>query len=534
MFKSMLAGVSKKKIIVTVLVSLAILLPSFLAIFNIIYTNSDAASPSRDSVSVTLLDANGQQLHYEDSNSEYEGDASLTAIFKAICDRMEKIQPITDLSLSQSPITAELYGFGVHQKLVCYFSFTSGASFCIDSAGQFYKIQNEDSERFLRSAFSEYVYPDSAPPVLSTEDGENIIAKTADWFYRGFDGSFKQAQRVATTNRLTSYYATGSISLTFSAAPDYCLVRIFQVGEMIFEGSLDELAYITLDSSTPVRITVRAVWNEEEGRKFCGEMNYEFSISVRHRASFSLSTDTLMSGQFAILSATNISDISKLVFTTKDGTSIPTFHAKGDGAYAIIPYSPELEQYNFTVTYGVASKDFTVTMDSSRDPDGMAADTVRLLGIDTGRGANITNGHIFLGGNFCAPEGYGYERLLGFGDMTVLDGEEHFSVFNEYLCTDGYGMAVKSCYGGRVVYSGSSELLGNYVIVDAGLGLRLWYCGLSDVDVSVGSYVASGDVLGKSGSLMTGLGEGFMLMLSCGDSLLNADTVLGKSFEIIY
>ena len=533
MFRVTLEGLSKKKVVIAVLAALAILLPSFLAVFNIIYTNSDAASASRSSVSVTLYDVDENQLHYEDSTTEYEGDASLTAIFKAICDGMEKTAPINDVSLSQAPIRADLRGFGAYERLTCYFSFTSGASFCIDSSGQYYKIKNEDSERFLRSAFAEAVFPDAIPPTLSTPDGDSITPSSADWFYRGFDGSFKRAQRITVTDKLSSYYVTGSISLSFSLAPDFCLVRIFQGEERIFEGALEELPYITLDSSIPVRMTVRAVWNETEGKKYHGEINYDFSLGVRHRAYFSLNRDILGVGEFAILSASNVSDISRLSFTAEEGLPVPQFYSKGDGAYTVIPYLSDLEQYTFTVTYGVASKTFTVSMDASADPFRGVDVTSELLGITMNNGTNIMNGHIFLGGGFCDPETYGFDARLGFGDIFTFEEEEYFSVFKEYLLTESHGMAVKACYGGRVIYSGNNSMMGNYVIIDVGLGMRLWYCGLSDVDVRIGGYVAAGDNIGKTGNLTAGSDEGFMLILSCGESLLDPDTVLGKDLELV-
>lgn len=533
MLSDKLAGVSKKKITIAILAALAILLPSFLAIFNIIYTNSDASSASRSSVSVTLYDVDGNQLHYEDSTTEYEGDASLTAIFKAICGGMEKTEPISDVSLNQAPIRADLQGFGSYERLTCYFSFTSGASFCIDSNGQYYKIKNEDSERFLRSAFSETVFTDAVPPTLSTADGDSVIPSSVDWFYRGFDGSFKRAQRITVTDKRSSYYVTGSISLSFSLMPDFCVVRIFQGEELIFEGALEELPYITLDSSVPVRITVRAVWNEIDGRKYHGEINYDFNLGVRHRAYFSLSRDTLGVGEFAIISASNVSDISRLSFTAEDGEPVPQFYIKGDGAYAIIPYLSDLEQYTFTVTYGVASKTFTVSMDDSVDPSRDADVTSELLGIEMGNGTNIMNDHIFLGNVFCDPEAYGYDARLGFGDTFTVDEKEYFSVFNEYVLTESHGMTVKACYGGRVIHSGNNSIMGNYVIIDVGLGMRLWYCGLSDVDVRIGGYVAAGDTVGKTGKLTASSGEGFMLILSCGESLLDPDTVLGKNLDLV-
>ena len=51
---------------------------------------------------------------------------------------------------------------------------------------------------------------------------------------------------------------------------------------------------------------------------------------------------------------------------------------------------------------------------------------------------------------------------------------------------------------------------------------------MSSTDVSVGSFVAAGDIIGKSGTLMFDGNEGFCLMASVFDTVINVDTVLEK------
>jgi murein DD-endopeptidase MepM/ murein hydrolase activator NlpD len=62
---------------------------------------------------------------------------------------------------------------------------------------------------------------------------------------------------------------------------------------------------------------------------------------------------------------------------------------------------------------------------------------------------------------------------------------------------DGYD--VPAIAAGKVVYSGSSALLGNFIVVDHGLGLKTWYCHLGNALSAPGEIVAKGEVIGKAG-----------------------------------
>ena len=58
---------------------------------------------------------------------------------------------------------------------------------------------------------------------------------------------------------------------------------------------------------------------------------------------------------------------------------------------------------------------------------------------------------------------------------------------------------VRAIAAGKVVYSGSSKLLGSFVVVDHGLGLKTWYCHLQSAICAVGDTVQKGAVIGISG-----------------------------------
>ena len=74
------------------------------------------------------------------------------------------------------------------------------------------------------------------------------------------------------------------------------------------------------------------------------------------------------------------------------------------------------------------------------------------------------------------------------------------------------GLSIPAANAGKVVAVGNDPLLGNYIVIDHGLGIKTWYCHLSETDFALNETVAGGQNIGKTGS--TGFTDttGFFLM----------------------
>ena len=522
-----------KKALTVLFVTLAVLFPTVLAIFSIIHTNNEIIVSSPDSSQVVLLDSEGNELFREDASSEPDGSDSLLEIFKAVYSNMEKSDPPSEGVQTETPLTASMKLDGKDISLICHFSFTEGSSFCVDSDGQYYRISAADSERFLASEFSQCLYVEATPPELSTTDGDSILPLSAKWNYKNINDSFVSADTVTNQSPKT-YSITGGISLSFSDMPDYCRVRVYQFGQKIFDGSFDELPFVTVDSGNILNITVRAVWsNSGDGRNY-GELNYDFNVIIRKRADLSLNTSLLAPGQFAVLKVTNVTDTSMLLFSSEQSDFSPDFYLDGETACALIPYPSDVEgnTYEFTVSYGVATKTFTIEEDSEAVPTReqiVAASAA--FGVNFKQSLLKRNDYNFLTGAFTSPEERGYTVISDFGSPCEYGYEEYSLIYTQYACVDGYGMSVVACYGGSVVYAGENSVLGKYAIVDVGLGLKIWYCNLGAVDVKAGDIVASGEIIGKSGTLTFDGGEGFGLMVSAYDTPISVNAVIGNTID---
>ena len=523
-----------KKAITVSVVTLCVLFPTVLAIFNIIYTNNTIIVSTSDSSSIVLSDSEGNELFREDAVTHDDEQESLIDIFRSICTNMKKSDTISTDTVTAPPLTAALDLDGTKTTLICYFSFTEGSSYLIDSEGQYYTIATADSERFLCSRFSKSLYSEAAPPTLTTIDGEQILPQGGNWSYRNIASELLPWELTLSDNQKV-IGITGGLSLSFSSKPDICNVSVKQFEEKIFEGSFDELQYVTIDSGSILNISIRAEWKGDDSTGCQGKLSYDFKVIIRKRAELSIDKELLSPREFAIVKVTNVTDTSRLLFTSEDSQFTPEFYLSGETAYALIPYPHDVDgsKYDFTVSYGVATKTFTLSLENTLVPsrDQIAASSTA-FGVNFKQSTLTRNDHIFLTGAYTAPQKGGYSPLSGFGDVCEYADTEYNMIYTQFECSDGYGMPVLACYGGSVIYVGENSVLGKYAIIDIGLGIKLWYCNLGSVDVKAGGYVASGQVVGKSGHLTFADAEGFGLMVSIYDTPISADFVLGKNFDI--
>ena len=90
-------------------------------------------------------------------------------------------------------------------------------------------------------------------------------------------------------------------------------------------------------------------------------------------------------------------------------------------------------------------------------------------------------------------------------------------------------MSVQSANIGVVSIIGTSPLLGNYVIVDHGMGLLTWYCGLFDVNVDENDIIKKGDVIGRAGSSSLLCENGVNIICSVGGILIDPASLVNDN-----
>lgn len=223
----------------------------------------------------------------------------------------------------------------------------------------------------------------------------------------------------------------------------------------------------------------------------------------------------------------------------------PTFVKHGNNAYAflIIPTDIGNTSFTFSLSCGISKAEFTIniseaksnnqTLDFEEDASTLLIDEeakrlflTSLAQISELSGKNASS--VFFRNEFLSPAEYGFSSLYDFNTKIDASGNEFILMANVYSAQTDTDTGVCSANVGAVIATGKDLLLGNYVVIDHGMGLCTWYCGLSDVNVARGDILKKGELLGKSGSSLL-CENGVSVFCSVGGELINPNAILGAS-----
>ncbi len=513
-----------------ILIATLILLPTLFAVITVIYIDSQTSSMSSRPTEVVLYADNGTELYREHESEKLTGDTSLISIFNTIYNGLEEVESIPDDVLELPEMRAEILLRGVKRVLSCRFSMTEGSSYCTDELGYAYKIHTNDSERFLRSRFAEMLYSNSEPPTLMSADGALISPTAISWKYQNIDGVYMPSELFTTHAAGKSYSTSGTIALDFSIPPTSSSALVFENNVCVFEGSIDDLQGLTLKSDSTVNVKISAQWKSAADIPYNGTIEYDFFVAIHKRAVFSISKNILSDGDFALLTATNITDASKLHLSINGIAVTPELLLDKETAYALIPHSlapREAKEMTLTVSYGVSENSFLIYVKHSPETTLKLANASATFGLAPDMLGSLKSPYLFFKATTAAPSPDEYQKSASFGQDAAHIEENGIYFFTEYRALTPFGSTVRASTAGLVSEIGENDTAGKYAVIDLGLGLRLTYFNLSFVDVREGAYIAIGDSVGKCGELSDNSGEGFSIMLSHGATVLDAEKLFG-------
>lgn len=558
---------------------LAILLPTIFAVWHV-YLKDDQLFDAHD-VSVTLYNNEGKMIASETVTETYVSTSPLTSIFYAMNSGKEfSTRPEDCIDEANYRVTIDSGDSYVDYD--CYFSSSPTSSY-IYYAEKYFSVSEEPYTRFLRSGYSEGAYPSATPPALLTKQGESIIPDQVYWRYKNSEGEFKQAKYADVTTRLQNFEMSGSIAFEFERLPSACTVKVSDSeGNLLYSGDLDRLSFITAEPGTLLHVDITASWARTEECLAYGMLDYSFTVICKDHASFEISTSTICPGEFILLSGSDIEPGTKVIYspaptddedpdlkedaesgeaseenTVVNDTDIPTTQSvmaaisptvsySGSNAYALlpIPYGTPAGSFSFTLSGGAASKKFTVTVTDAPAKDEVtltkskkvinnAISSAALAELDRVMSDVLlksTDAMLFRG-EFASFDNGDFTRGFSYGDRFIIGGElnEKFAAMgNEYVTAADQDSSVHSLNIGRVVYVGYILHLGNFVVVDHGMGIATWYCHLSSFDCAVGDVLAKGEAVGKSGGSVFLEDSGTLLMCSLGGQFIDPDLISGN------
>ncbi len=509
-----------KKILIIVIGIVVLFIPTYVSIYNY-----NSKRPSDDVTSVTTLTISDPEGRSSSVSSEND-PSGVIALFNSVNQSGTPVSSLPE-ELSGNGFLLVTYKDNETEYSYKYY-FTTDSSNCYfaDPQGKIYKIAIPQAKEFLGTSFSVYLYKTATPPVLTASGTDEISASSLDWFYLVSGGTYQQFEYTPTDNALITYPVGNNFTFDFNIDPSDSNLKVYNGDELLYDGALNSLTNLNLDRNTTLKFAITANWAQSPECEFYGSASYQFNAFVLAPAEFKLGEASIEHGDVVVLSGVNVTDPSAISVTFEPALPnnfVPKFFAEGDYVHALIPFSYDVSngEYKITVNYGIATQTLTLNVGESRfgfdkkasnysasealismfyaEEDIAAYDTLYAEICKSGESLKYFSGAFInyeTAGTLTTKKsnirlGFSREQILKDGRTFKHDGID----FEVKAGTD-----VPAMSSGKVVYAGFCDVLGNFVVLDHGYGLKTWYAHLSEISVSLGDIVRTSQSLGKTGN----------------------------------
>ena len=512
-----------KKILLIALGLIVLFIPTYVAIANY---NSKKPNDVVDTVTtLTISDPEGR-------TNTVTSDNDSNGIITMFNNINKSGTPVTSLpdALAGSEFLLVTYTTADSElSYKYYFTIDSSDCYFADPQGKIFRIAVQQAKEFLGSTFSVYLYKTATPPVLTASDTHVISAAELKWFYLVSGGTYQQYEYVPGSNETLTYDMGNAFSFDFSIEPTYANVKVYNGEELLFDDAISNLSALqnlTISRHTKLDFIISATWDQTTDCEFYGSATYSFNTMIMAPAEFKIGETEIEHGDVIVLSGVNVNNPSEIEVTFEPALANnfkPTFFAEGDLVHALIPFSYDVANGNYviTVSYGITKQTFNLTVSNSRygfdkaptkhsaaehlistyyseedvkEYEKLYAEicgTTESLMYFSGAFINYENAGTLTAKKSTIKLGFSREQTLADGRLIKHDGID-FEVSS--------GVDVPTMASGKVVYVGNCDVLGNFVVVDHGYGLKTWYAHLSEISVSVGDVVKTSQTLGKTGN----------------------------------
>lgn len=540
-------GFIKRSLWLITVCLLTVLVPLTIAICYANFTKVEQKNVALD-ITVSVYDTDGELIATDTTQDDIIDTSPLINLFYNLSSSKVRTQKPTEFAKNQTLSFSVTHG--TESSLYkCYFEADARSSYIEDESGTFYSPAEIAYTMFLSSNYSEAVYEDSIPPMLKTLNGDTVLPNQAQWNYILSNKAEKTSQNYELTSEILTYRITGSIRFDFSRTPDECTITVKKLdGTTIFFGSPEKLTKLTAEENSELLVSIDAKWEPQSELDSYGEQHYDFKIICAEPSTFYASKSEAFGGDVILLTVKDVENVDTILYEptsaipnefingTDDASKAlkelfsytPIFVKKGSNAYALLPIPASIPDtsISFYLLCGISRAEFTINLKS------------RVLTNDTAENSDLTSAQkaefsrilfylnyssydiLLINEDFALPDSYGF--TLEHSYNTKIN--DTFSLLGASYSSASYnGAAVKSAGIGIVSAVGYSPLLGNYVIVDHGMGLCSWYCGLSDVSVAKNDILKLGDTLGKAGASSLLCENGVNVLCTVGGILIDPE-----------
>lgn len=545
-------------IIVVSVLTLLIPLSIALCYMQFVQSEQNAESPK---IEVSVFEPDGKTLYTDETTEKLIDDSYLSKLLFDLSSTKIKVGKPTEFKKNQNIGFSVLHG-EEKNTYKCYFEKDASKSFFEDQNGAFYTPNPEAYASFLNSYYAESVYAESTPPTLYTSMKEAVTPLSVDWTYTLINGKETSAKRINSTSEVLSYRNMGTVSFNFSRTPDVCNIEIKKPdGSVVFSGTPSGLSSITANEGDELLVKINAEWSHGILYSSRGTQSYEFKIVCTEPSSFELSATSAVGGQVILICAKNLSENDTVTYSPLPDKSFvmptfisslpkedralaeiysyqPIFVREGSSAYALLPIPADIPEttFKFSLSCGISKSTFSIKLKQSIYSTALVEDPLNEIALSSAQKAEFlrillslehSKSDMLLSyGELLSPLGYGFTKSYAYNTQV---NDAFTFLGNTYSAPSSVEENVRSIGIGTVAYAGNSPLLGNYVIVDHGMGLLSWYCDLSVVNVDAGDIVKAGDSLGLSGSSSLLANNGVNILCSVGKILIDPSEILGKT-----
>lgn len=503
-------NVDIKKFVILILALVVLFVPTYLAIAS--YYTTKKQPTTNDFTELVLKIPDGSVNTFTAENDTDGMLESFTALNKAG----------TAVDSLPDGYTGEAFLLGTFKRAdgetlsyKYYFSDDADNCYYADPEGKFFKVAKSDALKFLDTKYALYLISSAALPVLSVSGGNTVTPTKIDWHYL-VAGLFRTLDESQDSASDQIFDITNDLGLSFDIEPSSCSIKVYSGSELLFDGTPDTLSGLKIDRNDTLNFDVNAEWIKTDGCEYYGSAQYSFSAKVTAPAVFSLGESSIEQGTLVVLSGLNVTDTSKITFKSEPEIGCtPEFFVDGDYVRALIPIAIDrpATKYTFTVDYALSTTTLELEVTSKKIDKSYAYYELPKALVE----ANYSDSDIkeykalveeisstsedikYFNGKFLNYEDNGIKIAVGYAKnmlMKYTDDFIHEGV--DYMFA--LGAEAPALNSGKVVYVGSCDILGKFVVVDHGWGLKSWYAHLSEYSVSVGDTVTKGQTLGKVGS----------------------------------
>lgn len=511
-----------KKVIITVICIVLLFAPTIVAVSYYLSAQSNPVDYGAIN-KMEIIDPDGKTTTVEKTGSSTD----MVSFFTAINDSAKAASELPAPLVGTSYFKVIYYSYDKSTEYKYYFSTDPGYAYYTDNNNKAYRITTEYAEKFLDTDYALCLYPAASQPELTVSGSNKVEPSNIDWKFLNYNGQYKDAH-TNVTDTIPTCDVNGTLRLDFDKQPDYLLLSIVNAkdGTPVYDDLYENLDSSLFANNAVYSVTATAKWYEGTDRGACGEAAFRFVANVLAPAKFYIGNTTIDPGEFFVISAKNIVDPADITFTSEPAINYtPVFFADGDYCHALVPIRMDTEHsdsYKFTLSYKEVTQDINVYVNNKsfyRQTVGYAAATVTthrssksLTDFDSTLApyfGNRENTLYWLNNGVFSEPVAGRDIRTGFGlymDITATSETYRHPGVNYVVSINDSAIAAMK---GTVVYTGELALSGKTVIIDHGCGLKSLYAHLSNVSVSVGDVVETGQELGKVGT--TGFTEGTTL-----------------------